>query len=347
MDLVEILSNAIKQEHEASQQYANAAMRASDPETKTLLNQLALDEEQHRLVLEAQIRLLGQMKEMPYPALEITPDQIMRQEYLGAKRLATALLSANQQLKEKQLIYEHDLELAANIQQNLLPNRIPQVPGLQVAAHISMARQVGGDYYDFSTDHAGRFWTTIGDVAGKGIPASLLMTTVRASWRAVATSDTDPGQALKILNQSTYRDFNANESFMTLFTAFYEPAEGQLHFASAGHNPPYLLCSQEDECTELPIMGPIIGISPDMEYGYDTIQLSPGDILVMFTDGLVDARHNEDFFGEERLQKAILENRNASAAALTSAVIKEVNDFQCGLPQTDDITLVVMKVPSI
>jgi len=203
---------------------------------------------------------------------------------------------------------------------------------------------VGGDYYAVATDTADRLRIAIGDVSGKGIPASLLMATARAVWQSIASGGpTDQGVVLEILNRSTFNDFSLSESFLTFISALYDASSSVLHYANAGHNPPIYLAAGARDCEELEVTGPIIGFERGMHFREDCREMAPGDIVVFYTDGIVEARGAKGLYGQERLARQLIALRDRSADAITEGIVRSVMEFADRQPLADDLTLIVLK----
>jgi phosphoserine phosphatase RsbU/P len=240
---------------------------------------------------------------------------------------------------EKQLL-EEDIRTAAEIQRGLLPRTAPVVPGYQLTGLNQPCRTVGGDYYDFALD-AGRLLLAIGDVSGKGTGAALLMTVLRAAVRG-HWADGAPSEAMVRINRTVCQNVPSNK-YVTFFMARLEPESGRLRYVNAGHNPP-LLVRAAGEMEKLSEGGMVLGFFDTVPYCEGSATLSPGDALVLYSDGVTetfDALGDE--FGEERLSDLVLRLRHLDAAGLEGAIMGEIESFGGGLKATDDRTLVVLK----
>jgi len=235
-----------------------------------------------------------------------------------------------------------ELEKAREIQEGLLPKKIPQVKGLEVAGAWQPARVVGGDYYDVLKFSERKVGICIGDVVGKGITAALLMANLQASFRAFAEEGVSPGALCGKLHGVISNNV-AQEKFVTFCYCTIDAEKNKLTYASAGHCPPLLLRGR-GEAISLKEGGTPLGILPGKEYADTEVQLEAGDRLVLYTDGLTEAMNaEEEEFGEPRLVGLGRKNTGLGAAELLEVIRKEVSGFSGGSFQ-DDFTLVVVAV---
>jgi phosphoserine phosphatase RsbU/P len=235
-----------------------------------------------------------------------------------------------------------ELEKARDIQEGLLPKKIPQVKGLEVAGAWQPARVVGGDYYDVLKFSDRKLGICIGDVVGKGITAALLMANLQASFRAFAEEGVSPGALCGKLHGVISHNV-APEKFVTFCYCTVDAVENRLTYASAGHCPPLLLRAS-GEVLALKEGGTPLGILPGSDYANTEVQLETGDRLVLYTDGLAEAMNAEEQeFGELRLVELGKRNAGMSATELLEVIRKEVSAYSCGSFQ-DDFTLVVVAV---
>jgi phosphoserine phosphatase RsbU/P len=243
----------------------------------------------------------------------------------------------------------HDLELAAEVQRRLFPADGLEDRSFEIYGTSLPALGVGGDYYDYFEMGDRRIGIAIADVAGKGIAAALLMSTVQASLRCQLISKERPladvvSSMNKLLRRST-----GDAGYVTFFLAEFDEVTKRLTYVNAGHNPPMLV--RRDHTTPrsaislLPTGGPIIGTFLNEPYEQETIQLQPGDTLVMYTDGVTEALNSTDMeFGEERLRSVLTESVELSAHQEAQKIIDLVKDWQGQALQHDDLTLIVMRV---
>ena len=235
-----------------------------------------------------------------------------------------------------------ELAKAREIQEGLLPKKIPQVRGLEVAGAWQPARVVGGDYYDVLKFSERMIGICIGDVVGKGISAALLMANLQASFRAFAAEGVSPGTLCQKLNDVICNNIAADK-FVTFCYCTIDAGEGRLMYASAGHCPPLLLRAS-GVVISLKEGGTPLGIMPDRNYVDTEVPLEAGDRLILYTDGLTEAMDAEEQeFGETRLVEMAKRNKALSAADLIAALMKEVSGY-CGGSFQDDFTLIGVAV---
>lgn len=260
-----------------------------------------------------------------------------------AQRQALAEQSAR---REERARIEQEMASARYIQQSLLPIMIPQIPGWQIHAQYHPARQIGGDFYDFLPLPDGRLGITIGDATGKGVPSALIMATTVAMLRAAAPSLESPGKVLAWVNDLLKENIPA-ATFATCFYAIFDPDCGRLRFANAGHNLPFL--SRGGEVLELHATGMPLGLLPGLEYEESEIDLGAADILLFYTDGLVESHNpSREMYGVLRLRQRVLERsgRNGQGPALIDFLLQDMKAFTSPeIEQEDDVTLVVLNKP--
>jgi len=235
---------------------------------------------------------------------------------------------------------EEDMRLAAEIQRGLLPRLLPDVPGWRFAGSNQPCRTVGGDYYDFGMV-AGNVVFALGDVAGKGIGAALLMSVLRASVRAHWTH-ADLAEAMARINRTICENTPENK-FVTFLMGRLDPASGALRYVNAGHNAP-LLVRTDGSIEPLTEGGIVLGMFDDIRYAQGQAELRPGDALVAFSDGLPETWNAEDVeFGELRLAETARRHRELDAVGIEAALLQEIESFADGAGATDDRTLIVIK----
>jgi sigma-B regulation protein RsbU (phosphoserine phosphatase) len=232
-----------------------------------------------------------------------------------------------------------DLTEALKIQRRLLPQQIPQVDGWEIAASWQPASGVGGDCFDAIRFSDGRLAISIADVVGKGIPAALLMSNLQAAVRAFASEAVEPQALCQQVNRILCGNI-AEGRFISFFYAVLDAAHGVLTYANAGHYLPALVRA-DGSVERLGAGGPVLGVIAGAEYEQAHVLLAPGDRLVIFTDGLTEARNaDDDEFGETRLIDAAVRDRACSAPALQARLVDAVAAFTGGRLQ-DDATLIV------
>jgi phosphoserine phosphatase RsbU/P len=276
----------------------------------------------------------------------------------------TAVAIANNELTaelRKKERLDQELEIAAEIQLRLLPRQCPQIPGVEIAARCQNANRVGGDYYDFIPDNFDQLrslqhniddraqWSiVIGDVMGKGVPAGLIMTMTRGMLRTEVLNGHSPGQILQHLNRVMYADLETSHRFVTLFYSRYNPQSQTLAYSNAAHNPPLLWQAGTKSVKRLDTAGMLIGLDADSQYEDSQIQLTLGDIIIYYTDGLTDAVNQQgDRFDEDNLCRYFeLACQNCdSAQGIVDYLFDRIHDFTGNsIRPHDDMTLVVMRV---
>ncbi len=259
---------------------------------------------------------------------------------------ATNNLVLRKELERTYERLERELKTVADIQRSLLPKQLPSRPGLDVAAYYQTSQQAGGDYYDFFELPSGEIGLLIADVSGHGTPAAVMMAVTHAVAHTRPGKPHPPSAVLKFVNEALCQRYtNGTGTFVTAFFAIYNPETRELTYSSAGHNPPRLKRSCGgpngiiDAAPALPL-----GIDEDEPYTDATQRLRPGDTLVLYTDGITEARDpNNELFGTDRLDD-VLAGCNDSAQTLVDCTMAAVEQFTQNGPVQDDRTLVVMRV---
>ncbi|PYQ91242.1 MAG: hypothetical protein DMG02_06775 [Acidobacteria bacterium] len=255
----------------------------------------------------------------------------------------TEAIKAEVAAREKQ---KRELEIAHEVQERLFPQEYPPVAGLDYAGACRPALGVGGDYYDFILLSKTELGIAIGDVSGKGIPAALLMATLRAYVRGqIIHHQTDLTTVMGNLNKLVYESSAANR-YATFFYAEFDAGSRVLNYVNAGHNPPMVFRqSAGREVLRLDRGGPVIGLMEDCRYRQGCVALEAGDVLVAYTDGVSEAMNARDEeWGEERLMNAVAAHRMAPARALIDCLMTSADAFVAGAPQHDDMTLIVVRM---
>ncbi len=252
-------------------------------------------------------------------------------------RRLVAEVQATQRLK-------HDMEIAQHIQAGLLPERPPTVPGVDLAGLCIPAASVGGDYYDFFTV-GDQVDLVLADVSGHSVGAALVMAATRSVLRAQAMDGRAPAEILAHTNQVTGDDMVRAGLFITGFYARYTPATRTLRYANAGHNLPILYRAASAEIELLDAEGIVLGVLPDMLFEEKQTTMSPGDVLVLYTDGITEGENLAgQQFGEERLYQLIVDIAGDPAQAIADEILSATRVYGRGVDQYDDISLIVMKV---
>lgn len=237
-----------------------------------------------------------------------------------------------------------ELETAYRIQQNLLPKVIPKTQGITLGARSIPTYEISGDYYDFViTDH-NNLGIVIGDVMGKGVPAALYMAVARTVTRATIKHDLAPNAALSEINDTLFSELSSQGMFLTMFYTLYNPLQRALLYSSAGHNPPLFFEAKSSKVVLLKSKGIIIGGRAKLSYSLQTRKLESGDIVIFYTDGLVEARNQDgEQFGVKRLGQVVAEYRHCDVSTLIDCLSMRVLQFIGKQEQSDDMTFVVLK----
>jgi sigma-B regulation protein RsbU (phosphoserine phosphatase) len=240
---------------------------------------------------------------------------------------------------------EEELAVGRKIQLSLLPEKTPEISGWEFAAVYQAARQVSGDFYDF-IDLPGepkRIGMVIADVVDKGVPAALFMALSRTVIRTMAVGGRGAAAVLKKSNKLILKDSRAS-LFLTAFYAELDRQSGRLCYANAGHNRPLWLRKSTGQCQELSEAGSLLAVLPLLDLEEQEIWMEPGDVLVLYTDGLTEAMNKQrEIFGEERLRAVIEAECESDAQAMLAAILAAVEDFVKGVPQGDDLTMIVVR----
>ncbi|MBI4670515.1 MAG: SpoIIE family protein phosphatase [Chloroflexi bacterium] len=262
-----------------------------------------------------------------------------------ANQAAVAIERAqlDEQAEQKKRL-DHELGLARQIQTSFLPHHMPHLPGYDIAATWRAAREVSGDFYDLIRLQHERLGMVVADVSDKGLPAALFMALTRTIIRTMAIGKPSPREAMERANDVIIADAQS-DMFVTAFYGVLDTTDGSILYVNAGHNPPLLYHYESGTVHPLPEHGIALGILPNMEQPQAHVQLHPGDVIVLYTDGITDALDlsGEQEFGAPRLVEVIQAHASKSAQALTDEIMHAVQAFTQGAPQFDDLTLVVVK----
>jgi sigma-B regulation protein RsbU (phosphoserine phosphatase) len=240
---------------------------------------------------------------------------------------------------------EMELELAQAVQRSLLPQSVPDTPHLEIAAFTRPAQIVSGDYFDFFNFAGGAHGLAIGDVAGHGVSSSLHMASLQALLRTLAPASQDPCEVVEHINRLLIHNIGFS-TFASLFLASFDPGAQMLTYCNAGHNPPLVLRGADgDGAFWLNPTGAAIGLVETVPYRAETVQLQPGDVLLMYTDGVPEAANpQEEMFGYERLAHALRLWGGAPARDIIRGIRQELERFTQSASQPDDVTLVVCRI---
>jgi serine phosphatase RsbU (regulator of sigma subunit) len=270
-------------------------------------------------------------------------------ERLEQERTAAELRLQNEQERAQRALVEQELALAASIQQELFPEKMPEVEGYDIAARTRPARVCGGDYYDAVTlsngDGDGRnaYLFCVADVSGKGLPASLLMSNMQATLRALAGRNVSLVELATETNELLHATSPSNK-FVTAILLEIDPASGRGRYVNAGHNECVLMRRGGGEIELLKSTGLPLGMLPGMSYEEKEFQLQPGDLLALYSDGVPEAYdENEQEWGEERLCDLLRKVNGEPAESIVNKIFEEIDRFAGAAPQHDDITLFIFK----
>jgi sigma-B regulation protein RsbU (phosphoserine phosphatase) len=267
------------------------------------------------------------------------------------QRLLTIIAAQSAQVIENARLLEHEqtliamreeLRLAREIQAELLPKTDPIIEGYDIAGTSIPAHMVGGDYYDFMTIPDGRTVICLGDASGKGISAALLMSSLQAMVRAQLLDHCSPSECLRRTNYLLFQN-TASNKFATLFFGILDPVQHTFLYSNAGHEPPIVI-RKESVASELSMGELGLGIRKETSYSEKQLQLAPGEVVVIISDGVTEAMNNEgEEFGHDRLRQLLLSHADHSAQELIECIVREVNAFSDSKNIHDDMTLVILK----
>ncbi len=273
-------------------------------------------------------------KPIDFSDLQVTIDRTMRHLIEWREALES---------RDKLIALQNELDVASKMQQSILPTRFPENPAYQAYGSMEPARNVGGDFFDIIRLDGGRIGIAIADVSDKGVPAALFMMSSRTVLRGATIGTTSPGEVLYEMNNALYEN-NEAAMFVTVFYAVFDPANRQFVYANGGHNTP-LIVNKDGQANTLPLTGGVaLAMLPDIEYGYNSVTLAPGDTVVLYTDGVTEAINDvEEEFGMDRLQSVFTDRPPQDARDANDAVFQAVRGFVGDTPQFDDITCVTFR----
>jgi len=312
------------------------------PESKKQMELGFTEESAVQAELEVIDASLEKMEAGTFGICEVCHDHV-DDELLQMDFTACVCLSHYSETELRQL--ESELELSQTIQRALLPARVPSITGYDIAAFSRPAQIVTGDYFDFLQFEDGTHGLVVADISGHGVSAGMLMTSLQTVFHTLTPATDSPVDVLARINHLFVHNINFT-TFVTVFFAKLDPRTRTLSYASAGHNPPLLHRRATEETTWLKPTGPAVGLIADRQYRLDTHQVMEGDMLVLYTDGIVEALNPEgtEQFGYDRLAEIIHQNEDLSAREVTGRVIQAVGQFTQNSMLADDITLIVCKV---
>lgn len=276
-------------------------------------------------------------------AREDLPNQVLTSNLFGR---ATHQLVLSEELRTAYESVDSELKVIADIQRSLLPQELPDIPTMQLAAHYQTARRAGGDYYDFFELPEGKWGLLIADVAGHGPPAAVLMAITHSLAHGLCVQNQSPSGMLEHLNESLYERYTGRSgTFVTAMYGIYEPRTRRLTYASAGHPPARVKRCRDGSIFWLDDVGGLpLGIIGEERYAEYTQELQPGDQIIFYTDGITEAMNAAgDLFGPERLDD-VLENCHIQANDIIERLLTAVDIFAAGHPADDDRTVLVAKI---
>ncbi len=244
--------------------------------------------------------------------------------------------------RDKLVALQNELNVATGMQQSILPTKFPQNASYEVYGKMQAARNVGGDFFDVITLDEGRVGLAVADVSDKGVPAALFMMSSRTLLKGAAIGHALPGDVLQEVNDLLLED-NEGGMFVTVLYAVYDPATKEMTYSSGGHNSPLLV--HADGTSKLLSLtdGVALGIVSGIPYGQNTVTLSPGDSVILYTDGVTEAMNaDEEEFGLDPLMERFNANPPSDPEETTTVVFDAVNTFAGEMPQSDDITCLVL-----
>jgi PAS domain S-box-containing protein len=267
-----------------------------------------------------------------------------RKLFTGIIRDISEQVRIENELKETRQRLQNEIDLAAQIQSNLMEKTIPEFNNFEFSAVNIPARYLSGDFYDIVELNSNTHQLVLGDFAGKGIPAALLALSIRSLIRAESNIEKYPGVVLAFLNQRLFQDLDQAEVFATLFLAQVDLDISRVHYASAGHGEALIWRNAERNIVKLQATGLPVGIFFDETYNEQQIDMRPGDVLIIYSDGITESTNlSLEQFGFERLAEIIKSSAELSASSLSSRIINRVKQFSEGHEQDDDISLLVMR----
>jgi sigma-B regulation protein RsbU (phosphoserine phosphatase) len=273
---------------------------------------------------------------------KFTPDD---QRLLAIIAAQSAQVIENARLYEEEREYlkmQEEVRLAAKIQTDLLPTEMPRLPAYDILGKTIPAQAVGGDYFDFIRIDDSKLAVCLGDVTGKGLPASLLMANLQATLRGQTLVAREPGECLTRSNQLLYQS-TSPEKFATLFYGIIDGRNHTLSYSNAGHDHPFLL-SQDGSFKRLETGGLMLGAFEGFSFEGETVSLKPHDTLVLYSDGITEAMNgNGEPYGEERLKQFLTAHHRLPPRELLDSLVKNVEQHVARHPQSDDMTVVIVK----
>lgn len=289
------------------------------------------------LFTEQFLQLLSSLAGQLAQAITIVFEMEARERERKAKELAL--------LENARVI--RDMEIAKQIQRSLLPTTAPNIPGVLIYGNCLPAAHVGGDYFDYFLRGDDTIDIVIADVSGHNVGAALIMAETRSVLRSHVQRTGHPGELLRRLNETLYDDLTNSELFISMFYISISLKTRSLRYANAGHNRPILLRQKSLTCIDLDSDGLILGVLPEVHFEEKTVRLEHGDLLLLYTDGIIEAQcESGEFYGVDRLYRSLNHLRDDKPESIIPSLFDNLNRFLGGTQPTDDITLVALKLDS-
>ena len=273
-------------------------------------------------------------KPIDFEDLRVTIDRTLRH---------LAMLREAMESHDKLVALRNELDIAYSMQQSILPAEFPQSPLFEVFGSMEPARDVGGDFFEVLNLPGGRVGLAVADVSGKGVPSALFMMSSSTLLRGAAVGRISPDEVLQEINRLLC-DNNEAAMFVTVFFGIFNPATGEFVFANGGHNPPLVVGRDGSSRLLEQTAGVALGVAPDIAYERRSVTLDPGEMMVLYTDGVTEAENeDQEQFGVGRLQAVYAEDRTAGAREANEAVFRAVREFAGDALQFDDITCLTLR----
>lgn len=267
---------------------------------------------------------------------EVEP-QLLQMDYTSAVCLGHF---SDEELRQ----LESELELSQIIQRGLLPREIPLLDGMNISAFSRPAQIVGGDYFDFVDFQDGSHGIVIADVSGHGVSAGMFMSSLQTAFHTLLPETVSPLTALEKINRLYIHNINVT-TFVTIFLGKYDPKTRVMTYANAGHSSAYLYRGKTNEEVWLRPTGPAVGLAERFALRTEEVELSPGDVFILYTDGITEASNQDGLlWGEDEMANIIRQNPDASAEQMIQSIMKALGEHTHGAPLEDDVTLIISKM---
>jgi sigma-B regulation protein RsbU (phosphoserine phosphatase) len=263
--------------------------------------------------------------------------------HLALKQSMDALQETSAALARAKQRMELELNVGRDIQTSMLPSVVPERKEVTLSASMETAREVGGDFYDYYMLNENELCFCVADVSGKGVPAALFMGMSKILIRSSARDERDPAKVITRVNEELSED-NPECMFVTVFLGVLNLSTGELTYTNGGHNPPLIRRASGEVEALSDIHGPVVAIMPGEEYEQSTLQMEPGDVLLVFTDGVTEAMDlDRNLYGDDRLFDVLKAMPDCGAQAVVNCVNESVAAFAAGAEQADDITMLAVQ----